>query len=121
LEILRSGIQNAARLPRNIEVRPIPMYDGRQLKRWGLNASALPKGSIVINRELTFWDFKYYIIGGFVLCLLQSLLIGGLLLQRRRRRSAEQSLRQKTEELDQFFNVNLDILAIANSEGYFCA
>jgi two-component system sensor kinase FixL len=32
---------------------------------------------------------------------------------------AEESLRQKTEELDQFFNVNLDLLCIANTDGYF--
>jgi peptide/nickel transport system permease protein len=33
------------------------------LRRWNLSEAALPKGSIVINRELTFWDFKYYILG----------------------------------------------------------
>ena len=32
---------------------------------------------------------------------------------------AEESLRQKTEELDQFFNVTLDLLCIANTDGYF--
>ena len=32
---------------------------------------------------------------------------------------AEASLRQKTEELDQFFNVTLDLLGIANNDGYF--
>jgi two-component system sensor kinase FixL len=41
------------------------------------------------------------------------------LTQNRRRRSAEESLRQKTEELDQFFNVTLDLLCIANTAGYF--
>jgi PAS domain S-box-containing protein len=119
LEILRSGIQNAVGYPKNIEVRPIPMYDGRQLKRWGLNASALPKGSIVINRELTFWDFKYYIIGGIAVLLAQTLLVIGLLIQRQRKIRVEASLRQKTEELDQFFNVSLDIMCIANTDGYF--
>jgi two-component system sensor histidine kinase/response regulator len=119
LEILRSGIQNAPAYPKNIEVRPIPMYDGRQLKRWGLSPNALPKGSIIINREVTFWDFKYYIIGGVMLCLLEAFLIARLLIQKRRRKAAEQSLQQRTEELDQFFNVTLDILAIASTKGYF--
>ena len=32
---------------------------------------------------------------------------------------AEASLRQRTEELDQFFNVTLDLLCIANTDGYF--
>jgi PAS domain S-box-containing protein len=35
------------------------------------------------------------------------------------RKRAEQALRQKTEELDQFFNVSLDLLCVANTEGYF--
>ena len=40
-------------------------------------------------------------------------------MQRRRKEVAEASLRQKTEELDQFFNVTLDLLCIANTDGYF--
>ena len=119
LEILRSGIQNAAGSSKNIEVRPIPMFDWRQLRRWNLSESALPKGSIIVNRETTFWDFKYYIIGGLAVFLVQLLLIAGLLLQRRRKIVAEASLRQKTEELDQFFNVSLDLKCIANTDGYF--
>jgi PAS domain S-box-containing protein len=42
-----------------------------------------------------------------------------LLAQKRRRKSAEGSLRQKTDELDRFFSVTLDLLCIANTEGYF--
>ena len=49
----------------------------------------------------------------------QSFLISGLLIQKRRRRSAEESLLKKTEELDQFFSVTLDLLCVANTDGYF--
>ena len=35
------------------------------------------------------------------------------------RRKAEEALRQKTDELDHFFNVTLDLLAIAGTDGYF--
>ena len=42
-----------------------------------------------------------------------------LLAQNRRRKSAEESLRQKKEELDRFFSVTLDLLCIANTGGYF--
>jgi hypothetical protein len=41
------------------------MFDWQQLKRWNLSESALPRGSIIVNRKTTFWDFKYYIIGGY--------------------------------------------------------
>jgi PAS domain S-box-containing protein len=95
------------------------MFDWRQLRRWNLSESALPKGSIVLNREFTFWDLKYYIIGVLAFVIVQSFLIVGVLLQKRRKRSAEESLRQKTEELEQFFNLSLELLSIANTEGYF--
>jgi len=69
------------------------MFDWRVLKRWGIKESALPPGSIVLNRELTVWElYQGYIIGGIALFLLQTLLIVALLWQRRRRRAAENEL-----------------------------
>jgi PAS domain S-box-containing protein len=46
-------------------------------------------------------------------------LVIGLLIQRNLKRKAEASVQQKTEELDQFFNVSLDLLCIANTDSYF--
>ena len=34
-------------------------------------------------------------------------------------RLAEESVQKKMEELDQFFSVTLDLLCIANTDGYF--
>jgi PAS domain S-box-containing protein len=113
------GTPTTKSIPAFLDVSPVAMFDWRQLTRWNLSESALPKGSIVVNREFTFWDLKYYIIGVLAFVIAQSSLIAGLLLQRRRRRSAEASLWQKTEELDHLFNVSLDLLCIANTEGYF--
>lgn len=118
LEIL-SSTRTADHIPGFLDVSAVPMFDWRQLKRWNLSDTSLPKGSIIVNREITLWDFKYYIMGLLAFILAQSVLILGLLVQRRRRRSAEASLRQKTEELDQFFSVTLDLLCIANTDGYF--
>jgi len=102
-----------------LDVPPVPKFDWRQLKRWNLSESALPKGSIIVNRETTFWDFKYYITVGIAAFLAQTMLVIGLLVQRNLKKKAESLVRQKTEELDQFFNVNLDLLCIANTDGYF--
>ncbi len=102
-----------------LKVPSEPMFDLRQLRHWKLNEDALPEGSIVINREPTIWDYKSYIIGGLAFILGQSSLIVGLLVQKRRRRSAEKELRQKSEELDNFFSTNLDLLCIADTDGYF--
>ena len=117
-DILR-GAKTPENIPDVLDVPFVPMFDGHQLRRWNLSESALPKGSIVINKEPTLWDFRYYLIGALAFVIAQSFLIAGLLVQKRRRRSAEASLWQKTEELDQFFSVTLDLLCIANTEGYF--
>ncbi len=118
LEILR-GTKTAKQISAVLEVPPTAMFDWRQLRHWNLDDGNLPAGSIVLNKQLTFRDFKYHIIGALVFILAQSFLIAGLLWQKGRRRSAEASLHQKTEELDQFFNASLDLLCIANTDGYF--
>jgi PAS domain S-box-containing protein len=76
------------------------MFDWRALKRWGLKESALPPGSIVINREPTIWDsYKWYIIIGISLILLEAFLIGGLVRQRAERLKSEKAVRAGEERL----------------------
>ena len=97
-----------------------PVFDWPELKRWGLNESALPADAIILNKPVSAWEmYKLYIIGAVAFCVLETALIIFLFVQRRRKKVAEESLSQRTEELDQFFNVSLDLLAIANMEGYF--
>jgi PAS domain S-box-containing protein len=74
------------------------MFDWRALKRWGLKESALPPGSIVINRQPTVWEsYKRYIIGGVVLILAETLLILGLAWQRAKAKRLESHLRESEE------------------------
>ncbi|MCK4837925.1 MAG: PAS domain S-box protein, partial [Desulfobulbaceae bacterium] len=118
LDILR-GAQNTENIPEVLKVPQVDTFDWLQLKHWNLNESALPRGSIIVNREFSLWDLRYYAIGVLAFILAQSFLIFGLLAQKRRKRLAEESLQQVTEELDQFFNVAIDLLCIANTDGYF--
>ncbi len=118
LDIIR-GTAITQNPPKTLDVPSQHMFDWRQLNRWKLSVGDLPEGSIIINRGFTLWDLKYYIIAALSFILAQSGLILMLLVQKRRRQSAEESLRQKTEELDRFFNVTLDLLCIANTGGYF--
>jgi PAS domain S-box-containing protein len=118
LDLLR-GTRYAENIPVVIEVLQSDMFDWRQLTHWKLSESALPRGSVIVNKEFSLWDFRYYIIGALSLILAQSFLIFLLFMHRRRRRSAEESLLKKTEELNQFFNISLDLLCIANTDGYF--
>jgi PAS domain S-box-containing protein len=74
------------------------MFDWRQLRRWGISEESLPPGSVVRFRQPSFWDvYRWYIIGGVALCVIEALLILGLLLQRVYRRRAEQRFRQVVE------------------------
>jgi PAS domain S-box-containing protein len=69
------------------------MFDWRALKRWGLKESDLPPGSVILNRQPTFWEsYKVYILGSISLMLVETLLILGLVWQRARRRRAETQL-----------------------------
>lgn len=102
-----------------LKVRNVLMFDWQQLKRWNQDEDALPEGSIVIHRQSTLWEKRYYIVGSLAFILAQSILIFGLLVQKRRRQSAEKSLRHKSEELDNFFSMNPDLLCITDKNGYF--
>jgi signal transduction histidine kinase len=46
------------------------MFDWRQLQRWGLSESALPVGSVVMNREPGSWDRMKWILLPSVFALL---------------------------------------------------
>jgi PAS domain S-box-containing protein len=69
------------------------LFDWRALQRWGFRESSLPPGSILLDRQPTFWQsYKQYVIGVVLLCLAQTVLIFALLWQRSKRRKAEESL-----------------------------
>jgi signal transduction histidine kinase len=72
-----------------------PMFDWRQVQRWGIDPSLLPVASVIMFREPSVWDrYGGYIISAVALLTVQSLLIGGLLYQRRARRRAEAESRR---------------------------
>jgi two-component system sensor histidine kinase/response regulator len=116
LEETRSGEEIPAAMK---SVPQIDSFDWHQLRHWNLDESELPDGSVIVNREFSLWDLRYYALAILIFILAQSLLIFRLVVQVRRRRSAEASLRQKSAELDQFFNVSPDLLCIAGTDGYF--
>lgn len=71
------------------------MFDWRALHRWGIRENTLPAGSIVLNRQVSFWKvYERYVLAGLSLFLAQSLVIAALLLQRAKRKRAETSLRE---------------------------
>jgi PAS domain S-box-containing protein len=116
LDFLR-GILPPGDAAKILNVPPVPMFDWRQLERWNLSESALPQGSVVINREFTLWDFKYYIIGVLAFCLAESALIIFLIVQRRRKKVAEESLRKAEEKYRNIFEGALEGIFETSPQG----
>lgn len=85
--------------PSEIRTTPVqfasPVFDWREMQRWGINSSRLPQGATIRFRPPSFWDqYKFYAIGAIAVITLQLLLIGGLIVQSFRRRRVEARLRE---------------------------
>jgi signal transduction histidine kinase len=75
-------------------------FDWRALQRWGIKESDLPVRSVVLHRRITIWEaYKWYIVGGLSLILLETLLIVVLLWERARRRKVETELAVTNDRL----------------------
>jgi signal transduction histidine kinase len=72
------------------DVATAPVFDWRQLQRWGIESSRLPPKSRVLFRTPTVWEmYGWYIVGAMTIVTVQLALIAGLVTQRARRRRAE--------------------------------
>jgi signal transduction histidine kinase len=95
----------------------VPMFNWKQLKRWGISESSLPSGSIVNFKEFTFWEqYKWRIIAVVTIFLLQTMLIAVLLLERRRRQRAKESLDLLNAELEERIAIRTAALAAKSRE-----
>ena len=109
---LLSG-ESAANIPVVLGNSIKPIFDWRQLKRWGISESRLPPGSDVRFRQPTLWDqYRPQIIAVLAIMLVQAAMIVWLLFERRRRRIAEMELRQRLLEV---FHLNRSAVAGALS------
>lgn len=70
-----------------------PIFDGRQLERFGLRDRDLPPGSEVRFRRVGLWEAHWKEISiGLALIGFETLLVAGLVIQLRRRRRVERAL-----------------------------
>jgi signal transduction histidine kinase len=82
----------------------VPVFDWRQVQRWGIVPSRLPAGSQIVSQELSVWErYKVYIVGGLTALLAQAALIAGLFIQRARRRVAEQEVHRSQAALSKSY------------------
>jgi signal transduction histidine kinase len=77
-----------------------PIYDWRELQRWGIREALLPRGSVIQYREPSVWQrYRWAIGSAATLILLETALILSLLYERRRRRNAEIEATSRFSEL----------------------
>jgi signal transduction histidine kinase len=98
-ELARHTTDAALRLlngapPATVRVPPQPpgqpIFDWRELQRWGIPEARLPSGSVVRYRNPTGWrEYRGMVLSAAGALAIQALLIVGLLFERRARRRAE--------------------------------
>ncbi len=92
---LMSGKTQLTQPITRVDVQAIPMFNWPQIQHWDGHWANLPKGSLFVNREPTFFEkYSLYVVGVTLFVAAQTALIFSLLVSRRRRRLAEQSLHE---------------------------
>jgi signal transduction histidine kinase len=77
-----------------------PIFDWRELQRWGVRETRLPPGSEVLFRQLSFWEqYRGLTLAGAGIIAVQATLITGLFLERRRRSAAVLEARRRLAEV----------------------
>jgi PAS domain S-box-containing protein len=93
--------EDASKIPVTTGDFTRPVFDWRQLQRFGISESRLPPGSEIRFRSPSVWEqYRWYIIAALAIIMVQALLIVGLLLQRARRRRVERELRESQEFME---------------------
>jgi signal transduction histidine kinase len=81
-------------IPSQILEEAGPVFDWRELRRWGISETRLPAGSVVRFRQPTFWElYRWRVVAIVLFCLLQTGLIVALLVNRAKRLVAETAAR----------------------------
>jgi signal transduction histidine kinase len=104
-EMARKVLDGVAPRSIAIEYAPVlPVFDWRQLRRWGLDEDRLPAGADVRFRQPTMWEaYGGFMLAAFVVMAAQLALIAALLTQRARRRRVETMLQARETTLKASF------------------
>ena len=90
----------ASKIPVSAGDNVRPIFEWRQMQRWGVPASDLPQGSEIRFHSPTVWEqYRWQSLTAMTIILVQALLIAGLFYERERRRLAEIDTRRRMSEL----------------------
>jgi signal transduction histidine kinase len=94
------GGEDASTIPVTASSSPHPVFDWRQLERWGIGESRLPPRSEVRFRAPGIWEvYRWEIVAVLGIVLFQSLVLMALLTERYRRRVAEDESRRRVMQV----------------------
>ncbi len=94
LRVLRG--EDASTIPVAASDSLRPVFDWRQLERWGIDESRLPAGAEVRFRNLSIWEaYRWEIVGTFGVLLIQAGMLVKLTVEHRRRQAAEEESRRR--------------------------
>ena len=94
LRVLRG--EDPGRIPVSAVARYADVFDARQLRRWNIDERRLPPGSVVLFQRGSAWTlYRWYIVAGVTLLLVQTALIVSLLVNRRQRQRAQGALAER--------------------------
>ena len=94
------GGEPAADIPPKAIEAAAPIFNWRQMERWGVAESDLPPGSEIRFRDATFWEaYRWRTLAAIAAVLIQAALISILLYERMRRSVAEFEAHQRLSEL----------------------
>jgi len=87
-----------------VKTANVNLFDWRALQRWGLREGDLPPDNTLLYRDTTVWEsYKWYIIAGISLTVVETLLNIELLWLRARRKRVEQELKKSEEKFAKAF------------------
>ena len=108
LRVLRGESANSIRTVA-IDVNSYQV-DWRQLRRWRIDETRIPAGTLIRFRDPSFWDqYQQYILTAAALFAVQTAFIAALLIQRRRLRRAGERLRESQKALIGSHDRNRDL------------
>ena len=74
VRILRG--ESPGSIPPRVFEEATPVFDWRELRRWGISEARLPAGSVIRFRQPSFWErYRWLVIGTALFCFLQAALI----------------------------------------------
>jgi signal transduction histidine kinase len=92
--------ESAANIPIVLRKYATPMFDWRQLTRWGISESQLPPGSEIRFRVPGMWEqYRWYVIIALAILAFEFALITWLVIEHRRRQIAQAELLRRISEV----------------------